>query len=538
VDIVLNCLAGEFIDKSVAVLSTRGRFIEIGKTAVWSAEKFKAVRPQGKYLLVDLTTEANANPAMVEEMFSALAAGFGSGELRALPHETFSILHAPTAFRYMAQARHIGKIVISRPHGLRAADAADAARFRTDGAYVITGGLGGLGRRLARWLVEHGARHVVLLSRRRPSENVLNEIRALEEPGVTIAVESADVSDFQAMKAVLERIPSGLPLRGVIHAAGALDDGVLMQQDWSRFRNVFAAKVDGAWNLHRLTRDLQLDFFVLFSSVASLFGSPGQANHSAANAFLDNLAHYRRTLGLEGLSINWGAWSEIGAFAERNVGLHLASRGIGTFNPEQGIGILESAMAGEAVQIGVAPVNWPHFLKQFSSNRVPRFYEGLTDQPQASTRPQAGDSTKKAYIDELLAAPSNKRRKLLLAFVQQAVVNTLGTDPSRLTDLRRPLSDLGLDSLLAVEMRNVLSTGLGLETPLPAGLLFDCPSIEALINYLDTAVLGPKTPDKSDVKSAEAPPGAADEAEDWADMERLTEDEAESLLRMELEGES
>jgi len=535
VDLVLNSLAGDFIEKSVQALRADGRFIEIGKTGVWSQERFEAVRPKALYRLVDLSADLDVNPALAGRLFSVIRSAVANGELQPLPRRTFSILHAPKAFRFMAQARHIGKVLVSHPHGLRPSDSVvrggGRLQLRPDAAYLVTGGLGGLGRPLIRWLFQHGARHLTVVTRRIPDDSVRREFDQLVAGGLDLIIEVADVSDGIGMERAIRALDSrGRPLRGVIHAAGTLDDGVLQKLDWPRFRSVMSAKVDGAWNLHHLTRDHQLDFFVLFSSIASLFGSPGQGNHAAANAFLDGLAGYRRVLGLEGLSINWGPWSEIGAFAKREVGAEVAARGIQAFPPKRGFAALETLMLSDLAQAGVAPVDWTRFQQQYPPGRVPRFFEGWITRSGPTTPVADEVRADENLAPRILAAPARQRRSLLVAYVQEAATRTLGVSRSQLQDLARPLADLGMDSLLAVEMRNALGRGLGLKASLPIGLLFDHPTIRALADYLqarlESAVVAGAGTRREEPRMKET--GGS------PDLENLTDEEAEALLRQEL----
>ena len=242
----------------------------------------------------------------------------------------------------MSLARHIGKVVVTvdgEGHDV------PTPAIRPDGCYVITGGVGGLGLAVARWLAQRGAKGLLLMSRRAASTEAAAAIETLRGEGAEVRVVQGDVASATDVGRALAEARAILgPVRGVVHAAGQLDDGVLLEQDWARFAGVMAAKVAGAWHLHTLTRDDDLDLFVLFSSVASLLGSPGQGNHAAANAYLDALAHHRRALGLCGLSINWGAWSEIGAAARADRERRIQLQGIDSMTPAEALAALEAAL--------------------------------------------------------------------------------------------------------------------------------------------------------------------------------------------------
>ena len=344
VDIVLNALAGEFIPKSFSVLAPGGRFIEIGKAEIWDDQKVAGVKPGVSYTAFDLGEVILQDSQLVGEMFAHLLEGFQEGSLKPLPFRVFPIEESVDAFRFMAQARHIGKVVVSQQHMLEAEESVRANKFSSEAIYLITGGLGGLGLQVANWMIGQGARHLVLMGRSAPGTEALKAIAAMEERGAVVTVARGDVSRPSDVERIFSEIESkSIPLRGIIHAAGILDDGVLMQQQWPRFAKVLAPKVRGAWLLHHCSRDLPLDFFILFSSVSAVLGSAGQANYAAANAFMDALAHYRRAQGLPGLSINWGPWDKIGMAAglkgqDRS---RMADRGISPIDPEHGLKVVD-----------------------------------------------------------------------------------------------------------------------------------------------------------------------------------------------------
>ena len=409
VDVVFNSLSGEFIPKSLSVLKPQGRFIEIGKRDIWSAEQVANLYPQVAYHPVDLLSVTHQAPPQIQTLLQTLVRSFNAGQLRPLPHRVFPITAAVSAFRYMQQAKHVGKVVL-RVEGRRQKAEGDqvlgtgvqvlGTRSQVSGArnntepdtrypipdtrypipntypptypsphpptYLITGGLGGLGLLTADWLAAREAYHLVLVSRRSHADippETQGQLQALEARGARVTVVQADVAQQDELAAAIASL--GTPLRGVIHGAGVLDDGVLQQLTWERLESVLAPKVYGAWHLHQLTQEQPLEFFVLFSSAASLLGSPGQGSHVAANAFLDALAHHRQGLGLPGLSINWGAWSGVGAAAQRQVDQQMQVRGVDAIAPDQGLHIFSQLLAHSSeAQVGVIPIRWPQFLSQ------------------------------------------------------------------------------------------------------------------------------------------------------------------------------
>ncbi len=356
IDIVLNSLAGEFIPKSLSVLRKHGRFVEIGKTGLWDQKQIKALNPTVSYWILFLGEILDTNPALIRERMLKLLAEFEAGTLKPLPQILYPLEKFKDAFRFMAQAKHTGKIVLKQNRAVET-----SFGIREDATYLITGGLGGLGLTYARWLAKRGARHLALLSRHEPSSQVEDAIHEMQAMGTEIYIGRIDVSQTKQLQAALDHIAGQMPpLRGVIHAAGVLDDGILREQSWSRFEAVMAPKIDGAWNLHQLTLTAPLDFFILFSAGAALLGSPGQSNYAAANAFLDGLAHYRQGQGMCALSINWGAWAEVGMAARTKdqSQRRWAGEGIRLIYPHEGVQILEQLLKQSSAQVAVLPINW------------------------------------------------------------------------------------------------------------------------------------------------------------------------------------
>jgi acyl transferase domain-containing protein/NADPH:quinone reductase-like Zn-dependent oxidoreductase/SAM-dependent methyltransferase len=481
VSVVLNSLADDFVGKSFDAIAAGGRFLEIGKRGIWSPERVMALGKDLAYHVIDWGVTAERDPTTISGLFRDLVDRFGRGELEPLPTRVFSRERLRDAFRYMAQGRHIGKIVIAhrptaeRPRGIDSVS--------SDATYVITGGLSGLGLLAARWLADRGARHLALIGRRAPGETARPILAELDSKGVSVTIGTLDIADRAALAGFLDGVRKRAPaIRGVVQSAGVLDDGVLLKQSWSRFRTVLAPKVVGSSNLHELTRHDPLDFFVLFSSFASLAGSAGQANHAAANAFMDALAAARRRWGLPGVSINWGPWSEAGAAVRHGVIERGAARGLHALSPDEGFATLELIMAADAVQVGAANIDWEAFL---GKEAVPPFFDALHS-PNLATTTIVREHEREAsdWIAQLDALSPAMRRGEVLRFVRAQVVRLLGLSGVDV-ETDRPLSEMGLDSLLAVEIRNVL--GKALELTLPATVTFDHPSIDALAAYLHDA---------------------------------------------------
>jgi acyl transferase domain-containing protein/NADPH:quinone reductase-like Zn-dependent oxidoreductase/SAM-dependent methyltransferase len=549
VDVILNSLAGDFIPASISVLAENGRFLEIGKNDIWSQARFESLKPEAAYHIVDLAAVMVENPLETQALFREVMAEIEAGRFAPLPYHAFSFEDAPSAFRFMAQARHIGKIVLTQTHpeagdesqndNYNARQRSSIASPDPEAAYLITGGLSGLGLLVAQQMVTNGARYITVAGRSRPSEFARQAISQMESAGAHIHIAACDVSDPDQVKDLLNEIQTRMPpLRGVVHSAGVLDDGALLRQDWPRFVKVMASKVDGSWNLHALTSGLDLDFFVLFSSTAALLGSAGQANHAAANAFMDSLAHLRRAEGLPALSINWGVWSEVGLAAAHNVGERVEAQGIGTISPRQGLKILEQITAQELAQVGVFSIDWEQFINGYPGGRAPTWLSEFKSDglPKASRLDKGSAQVKSTLPDirsRLADVPPHKQYDLLLSFVGEQILKVLGLDTLDDIDLHKPLHEMGLDSLMAVELRNLLSSGLQLERSLPATLAFDYPTLEALTGYLAKQVL-------TQVEAIEIPSNGgkrSDSVDDLlAALEDLPEDEIERLFTDQLRG--
>ena len=309
---------------------------------------------------------------------------------------------------------------------------------------------------------------------------IQEEVRQLEQKGAEVLVVKADVSQQEDVAHLLAACAQ--PLRGLIHTAGVLDDGVLQQQSWERFEKVMAPKVAGSWNLHHLTKDLPLDFFICFSSAASITGMLGQGNYIAANTFLDAIAYYRRTLNLPALCVNWGAWAEVGMAAKLSSEqqLRLAAQGIDFITYPEGFQLLGQLIAQDVSQVTVLPMtDWSQWMSGFQ--QVPTFYEYLI--PDAYTKPESNQSLKL----QLERIPESARRDVLTCHVRELVAKTLGFKEPEKIELAQRLFDLGLDSLMAIELRSYLQRSLGCN--LRSTLLFDYPTLETLVDYLAIEVL-------------------------------------------------
>jgi acyl transferase domain-containing protein/NADPH:quinone reductase-like Zn-dependent oxidoreductase/acyl carrier protein len=532
VDVVLNSLAGEMIPSSLGVLKSGGSFFEIGKRGIWDERQVAEFKSEIYYFPFDLSEVAKNDPSLLKRMLSELMDDFKAGALNPVQRSIFGREEVVEAFRTMARAKHIGKIVVLFSGKAPSHIQAGPHPIRVDGTYLITGGCGGLGLKTAQWLVERGARHIALVGRRGAAPSVENSIERMKQAGAQVAVFQADVGVRQQIADVLDAVGDNMPpVRGIFHAAGVLDDGMLLNLDWPRFAKVMSPKVDGAWNLHMLTQNIALDFFVMFSSVASILGWPGQGNYAAANAFLDALAYYRTAKGCRTLSINWGPWAESGMAAEigRSYRQRFSDRGLCIIDPEDGFAALEKMLRMPAPQIIAARLDWEKFARQFARSSIRAFFSDVIAYHPAPDRPPPAPIGKSDLLRKLAETPLAQRKELLAEHLERQALLVLGIPGGRRIDHRQPLNELGLDSLMAVELRNALSTIVGQK--LHATLLFDYPTVEALVDYIFNEVLSIGS-DRDVPIGNPVEEGARPDNTD--DLEKLSDAEAEALLLEEL----
>ena len=482
VDVVLNSLTSEgFIEASLSCLADGGRFVELARRDILSPEEMARVRPDVGYDILELDVLKKTDPERVGRCLTAIMDRFCAGELAPIIHSRWPLAEAGKALSFMRAARHMGKIVLTLPPLAR-------GRLRPDRTYLVTGGLGGIGCAVAEWLAERGAGAIVLNGRRDPDPEVTAVIDGLRDRGIRVEIELADVTDQAAVDAMLDGIGRDLPpLGGVIHSVGVLADAALTNQTWDSFDRVLRPKIAGAWHLHRATRDLDLDMFVLFSSRVGVMGNPGQANHAAANAFLDQLAGHRRALGLPGQSIAWGAWSEIGEAAEQKERIERRRAALGGrwFTPQQGIRALDRLVREDATNSVVMAMDWAVFEEAVEDH--PPLLAELLSAPQAD----AGDGAAAPVdlIGQIRGASAVGNEEILAAFLQQEVQAVLRLASPPAPDVG--FFDLGMDSLMAVELRNRLNRAFAGQYSASNTMLFDYPDITVLARHLASELGGP-----------------------------------------------
>jgi len=412
------------------------------------------------------------------------------------------------------QAIRRGVRYVARVTASRAASAPDVA-LRADATYLITGGAGALGLQIARTMVQIGARNLVLVSRSRPSDQVRRAQRELEALGAQILIAQADVSRRADVDRVLDGVRVSMPkLRGIVHAAGVLEDGMIAKQDFARFARVLAPKVDGALHLDAATRDEKLDFFVLFSSAVPLLGMPGQVNYAAANAFLDVFAHHRRRAGRTALAIDWGPWGDIGMAAALGKGAvdRWQRWGLDVIPPDEGLRIFQRLLSSRDAQVIVLPVDFAQLSRAFPGGSSPML---IDVQREGGTEL----SRRIELVRQFGTISGGAKRDVLVQHLQTQVARVLGL--GSLPDPKQPLMDLGVDSLLAIELRDAMQAAVG--RSLPATIVFEHPTIEALAAHLENA------------RPSTRPPPAAEDPGNLRELldkiESLSDEDAERALR-------
>jgi acyl transferase domain-containing protein/acyl carrier protein len=468
VDVILNSLAGPAIPASLSLLGAFGRFIELGKRDIYEDTHIglSPFKNNLSYHAIDMSRLWRERPEEGRALVQEVLRHFESGVFRPLPRTTFPVREIRQAFRYMAQGRHTGKIVVNFPD-----EALEVVPVRHDqrrlkevlhanATYLVTGGLGGFGLLLADWMVKQGARHLVLMGRQGVTTGAQRAaVQALKQQGAEIVVAQGHVEQEQDVRATLDAIKrSAFPLKGVIHAAGVLDDAALVNTDEERFATVMAPKIRGSWNLHCLTKHSALDFFVLFSSAAVTDGNPGQANYVAANRFLDMLAHHRRAEGLTATSINWGALADTGYSFRQGFIEHFADKGQMPYTPSEATELFGKFLQYQPTQVIVKPMDWNKYLATHNADEIPRRFAQLVD---TFREQEAGEHRERPSLRTVLASmASEQAEQCLFGDLCQTIGRIRGISAATLTP-ESAFDTLGLDSLMGVELINWIRYELG-----------------------------------------------------------------------------
>ncbi len=468
IDVVLNSLAGEFMTKSLNLLNEYGRFIELGKRDIYENQSvgLRVLRKNISYHTVDLTRLFVVKPDVVKALMNRFSERCERGCYRPVHHQSYPITKASEAFRTMAKGEHRGKIVLeigAQPETVAAAG--KKIDIAADGAYIITGGLGGIGILMAKWLAQLGAGEIVLMGRH--TQNLpaattqqLEEVRSL---GACVTLFQGDVCHEQDVCQVIASAQQHRRLRGIFHLAMVLDDVLLAHMTPAQLHQVMAPKALGAWNLHRASAALPLDYFVMFSSMSSLFGPPGQANYVAGNYFLDRLSEYRRQLGLVGTTINWGVLSHVGYVADNTeVKDQLEYQGFKAIGPSQMLKILHLALTDNPVQLGVLDIDFERWLQHASNVAGIPQYELLV---QTVNEGGNSDASGTETLKNLLTLSPQQRLEIIEELLMDIVAKVFRIERAKV-DKHQPLQDLGLDSLITVEIRNWIQNNFAVEISL------------------------------------------------------------------------
>lgn len=464
IDIVLNSLTGEAMIRSMELLRSFGRFLEIGKKDVYENSRLglsvfdKAI----SYSMIDLEKMLFETPAFLGELLEEVLKHFESGTYQPLQFQSFGVSEVKKAFEFMSKAKHLGKIIINVDQENPSIELLQHPKtvFSADATYLLTGGYGGLGITFADWMVNQGARNLILVGRSGPKAFAQKTIDAWAAKGANINVVKTDVSSRSDLKQIIDAIPSDQPLKGVMHLAGILDDAAVSNLHLEQYERVLQPKVNGAWYLHELTHAMDLDFFVLFSSSALLFGSPGQAAYVAANAYLDQLAATRKMQGLEALSINWGTVSDVGLAAEAdNRADRLAEEGVLSLSPNECIDIYATIADVPSSSIGAFRFDLNKWQQAYLTAAKNPFFEHLRSDID-DDGPIASDS----FIEELRTINNEDSLK---ETIQQKLKELVGGVVKKAADkinIKTPFKSLGIDSLMSIQLKNKLETAF--ETPI------------------------------------------------------------------------
>ncbi|MDO6413649.1 type I polyketide synthase [Sphingomonas sp. BIUV-7] len=465
VDVVLNSLSGEAMRRSLGLVKPFGRFLELGKRDFYenSSVGLRPFRHNVSYFGIDADQLPLKQPKLAADLFDEIATLFAEGALRPLPHRTFDYADAESAFRLMQSAGHIGKIVLT-PGPVAPRRITTACTFAAGpGVYVVTGGLDGFGREAARWLARNGARKIGLLSRRGPAIEGADALLAdFAQMGVAAKAYAVDVADEAKLATTLDMIRADLgPISGVVHAAVAMDDALLSALDAGRFERALAPKLRGALALDRLTRQDPIDLFLLFSSVTTPLGNPGQGNYVAANAAIEALAERRHAEGLPALAIQWGPIGDAGYLARELQVSEMLTKQLGGahLSAQEALNRIPTLLASGIPVAGVATVRWGAM-----KSRLPLVASPLFSEMALSGTDEAGEIDLAALLSDL--SPEEARERVTALLVEE-VARIMKLAPERV-EAQRPLAELGMDSLMAVELRLAVEHRFGLSIPLLA----------------------------------------------------------------------
>ncbi|MDR2443917.1 MAG: SDR family NAD(P)-dependent oxidoreductase, partial [Deltaproteobacteria bacterium] len=463
VDIVLNFLTNQLADSGFKCLKSGGRFLEIGRTYIRSEEQIANIRSDVTYHVIDLERMGYEESDKLIEVFGRVMEGFERGIFRPIKSRVFPMEDIVSAFRYMMEARHIGKVVVTSPDSLSTSPGASlrtSPNSNLQGFYLITGGLSELALALAQHLVDKGARKLWLVARREPKQPEIEAISKLIKNGAEVCLAQVDVTNEEAMTDFWREniLSSKSPLKGVYHLAGLLDDDSLLNLTWPRFDKVLSPKVDGSWILHELTKEMDLECFVMYSSMASIMGTHGQSNYVAANTFLDALACYRRANFWPATSINWGAWSNIGAVARMGIFERIEKQGVDSFKASTALNIVDRLVDTQVPQMAVMKVDWRKMLPILSAGQGASLFSELKGQT-IKKAPKEEVVSESGLDEKLRALPMSERVLALTSYLKKEIAGFLRIEVDSVP-IDAPLVNLGMDSLISLDLFQRISKDL------------------------------------------------------------------------------
>jgi acyl transferase domain-containing protein/surfactin synthase thioesterase subunit len=493
VDAVLNSLSGKGISQSIKCLAPFGTFIEIGKADIYNDAKLALKRFGNNlsYHAVDLDRLMLQKPKLAKSLFNELAAMFEEGKLQAGPYTTYSIAELSEALKFLSKGVHIGKVVVKMDEQTVPVLPAKHMELSDNATYIVTGGASGFGLELAKWLVAKGARHMALLSRSgSKSESDREAVRFMEQQGARVVLMNMDITSYADVEQVVATIEQSMPpLKGIIHSAAVLDDATIANTDHKRFRRVFDPKVVGAWNLHLATQKQSLDFFLSLSSISAVFGLPGQSNYSAANNFLDKLAHYRQSIGLSGQSVNLGVLGMYAGMSKEGGAVLnvLANQGWLPLTLKQVTDKLENILVQQPAQRMAANLDWKRFKDFFAHLNFDSRFAHLMSNDQLKNK---GANGALSLQDQILEAAPEQQGPMLQEKLVEALAKILGTSANRI-DISMSIAKIGLDSLMLNQLRNWIQQKLEINYPLMK--IAKGPSIIELSEQLITEIMSQAT---------------------------------------------
>jgi acyl transferase domain-containing protein/NADPH:quinone reductase-like Zn-dependent oxidoreductase/acyl carrier protein len=480
VDVVLNSLSGDALTKSWALLAPYGRFIEIGKRDISmnSPLPMKPFNRNTLFAAIDLDRTFIERPRIIQKLLKETNLFFKKGLFKPFPCKSFPASQAVEAFQFMARSQHIGKIMLTFDQQTVHGNPLTAPQKILHGecSYLITGGLSGFGLAAAQWMADNGAKHLILIGRKgAASQDALEMIKQLKNEGVCIKVASVDVTNIEQLGNLFTDCNQEMPpIKGVIHSAMVLQDAFIHQLTPQSIQQVLLPKMVGCLNLHQLTSKYPLDFFILFSSISSIIGNPGQGNYAAANAFLDSFCYYRKSLGLPALTINWGALN-IGALTRNTkIAAHLNHHGIKAISPKIALELLKKALSTKECHLCALDIDWQKMMEAMPAIKKSFVFEDFFSEKHNAS-PQS------VLLEELRSLDENGQFSLITNRIKEIVAKALKIDPNAL-EISTRLNILGVDSLMAMELQAMMEVRFGVK--IPTLELMKGPTIKQLAEYL------------------------------------------------------